>query len=61
MFDRVQILPNTLKHVETAQNKVTKRKSVLPTNNVLACFTVKHLPFGQAFKALNATMPTYKN
>ena len=25
--------------------------SVLPTNNVLACFTVKHLPFGQALKA----------
>ena len=38
MSDRVQILP-----------KVLERKNVLPTNNVLACFTVKHLPFGQAF------------
>ena len=46
---RVQILPklpNTLKHVWTAQNKVVKRKNVLRTNNVLACFTVKHPPFG---------------
>ena len=29
---------------------MAKRKNVLPTNNVLACFTVKHLPFGQAFR-----------
>ena len=28
---------------------MAKRKNVLPNNNVLACFTVKHLPFGQAF------------
>ena len=27
---------------------MAKRKNVLPPNNVLACFTVKHLPFGQA-------------
>ena len=26
---------------------MAKRKNVLPTNNVLACFTVKHLPFGK--------------
>ena len=31
---------------------MAKRKNVLPTNYVLACFTVKHLPFGQAFKEL---------
>ena len=28
---------------------MAKRKNVLPTNNVLACFNVKHLPLGQAF------------
>ena len=28
---------------------MAKRKNVLPPNNVLACFTVKHLPFGQVF------------
>ena len=53
MFDRVQILPNTLKHVETCLNSTKQggqTKNVLPTNNVLACLTVKHLPFGQAFK-----------
>ena len=34
---------------------MAKRKNVLSPNNVLACFTVKHLPFGQGFKIGLAT------
>ena len=34
---------------------MAKRKNVLPNNNVLACFTVKHLPFGQALRSSTAT------
>ena len=49
MFDRIQILPNTLNHSKTYLNSP---KQGAQTENVLACFTVKHLPFGQAFKNL---------
>ena len=31
---------------------MAKRKNVLPPYNVLACFTVKYLPFGQAFRLI---------
>ena len=33
-----------------------KQKNVLSPNNVLACFTVKHLPFGRGFR-IASTLP----
>ena len=51
MFDGFQILsnkPNTIKHDQTAPNKVAKRWNVWSPNNVWRCLVPKHFPFGQA-------------
>ena len=53
MFDRVQILPNTLKHVETCLNSTKQGGQTEKCFAKQQCFSMfyrKHLPFGQAFK-----------
>ena len=45
MFDRVQILPNTLKHVETCLNSTKQGGQTEKCFANQQCFTVKHLPF----------------
>ena len=62
MFDRVQILPNTLKHVKTCLNSTKQggqTEKCFANQQCLACFTVKHLPFGQALRRhLKETIPS---
>ena len=51
-FKFYQTQPNTIKHDQTAPNKVAKRWNVWSPNNVWRCLVTKHFPFGQAFTSL---------
>ena len=48
-FKIYQTRPNTIKHDQTAPNKVSKTVTCLPPNNVWWCFFEKHLPFFQGW------------